>query len=362
MKFFSCVWIACWCGVLLLSVPASADAVRINQIWQPGCRVLGSDGVELRYVDPQGRDRRRSLAHIQGVRLDAYPDYYDGVALVEQGQDQLALRLLRSTLQAAQGREEWLAADAAQRLAALYDRAGDGAAAAQVYLDAAARKPAAAFLNTPPRGSVAGMAQAQRLALRPRIERIYRDSADPAARRSLELLRQTVLTGSAPARAQAEVRPGAGTPLAIAAPRSPEGPAYGASAVVLLPQRLPRSAAADLLVAGQADAAAAAAQAAMNTRVSDEALFLRGAARLASAQRSSNAAGHKDAALDFLRVVTLFPHSGYAGPALVEAARAMRALNEPAAAAALLEEARPRLDPQEAPRYHSLRAQMAAKP
>lgn len=362
MKPLPQLWFVLLCGVLLPSQPVWADAVRINEIWQPGSRVLDCDGVELRYVDPQGRDRRRALAHIQGIQLDAYPNYYDGVALVAQGQDQLALRLLRSTLDAAQGREEWLAADVAQRLAALYDRAGDGAAAAQVYLDAAARKPAPAFLSTPPLGSVANLAQRQRLALRPRIERLYRDSADPAARRFLEVLRQTVLTGSAPAPAQGAVRPGAGVPLAIAAPRSPDGPAYPVNSAVLLPQRLPRSAAADLLVAGQPDAAAAAAQAAMNTRVSDEALFLRGVARFDSARRSSHVAGYKDAALDFLRVVTLFPHSGYAGPALVEAARAMRALDEPAAAAALLEEARPRLDPQDAPRYHSLRAQWAAKP
>lgn len=354
--------VAALLAALVIGVPASADAVRINGIWQPGCRVLGSDGVELRYVDPQGRDRRRPLAEVQGVRLDAYPDYHDGVALVERGQDLLAARLLRSAMEAARGRDEWLTADAAERLAALHDRAGDGVAAATVYLDAAARRPAPAFLDTPPLRSVAALPDAERTALRPRIERVLRDTADASATESLTLLKRAALTGAAPQVVAPEVRPRTGLPLAIAVPRTPDGPAYPADAAVLLPQRLPRSAAADLLVADQPAAAVAAADAALNDRVGDEALFLRGVARLRSAERASSVDGFKDAGLDFLRVVTLFPQSGYAGPALVEAARAMRALDEPAAAAALLEEARPRLDPEDAPRYHSLRARMAAEP
>lgn len=349
-------------AALACSATARADAVRINGIWQPGCRVLGSDGVELRYVDPQGRDRRRGLDQIQGVRLDAYPDYHDGVALVGQGQDLLAARLLRSALEAARGRDEWLAADAAERLAALHDRAGDGSAAAAVYLDAAARGPAPAFLDTPPLRSVAALPEAARAALRPRIERVLRDTDNPSAAESLTLLKRAALTGAAPGAVVPEARPRTGLPLAIAVPRTPDGPAYPADAAVLLPRRLPRSPAADLLVAGQPDAATAAADATLNARVGDEALFLRGVARLRSAERASSVAGYKDAGLDFLRVVTFFPQSGYAGPALVEAARAMRALNEPAAAAALLEEARPRLDPEDAPRYHGLRARMAAEP
>ena len=342
--------------------PARADAVRVNGIWQPGCRVVGSDGVVLRYVDPQGRDRRRPLTEVQGVRLDAYPDYHDGVDLVQQGQDLLALRPLKAALAAAQGREEWLAADVAERLAALHDRAGDGAAAASVYLSSAARNPAAAFLDTPPLTSVAALPEALRTALRPRLARVLRDTSDPAAAVSLELLEQSVVTGNAPETPADADAPRQRLPLAIAVPRTPDGPAYPADAAVLLPQRLPRSPAADLLMAGEPDAAAAAADAALVARLSDEALFLRGVARLQSAQRSSSVAGHKDAALDFLRVVTLFPKSAYAGPALVEAARALLALREPEAAAALLEEARPRLNPQDAPRYHSLRNRMTAEP
>ncbi|MEE9405024.1 MAG: hypothetical protein V3V20_09025 [Algisphaera sp.] len=343
--------------VVLFASTALADAIQVNGIWMPDCRVQSSDGVELRYVDVRGVDRRRLLSEVQGVKLEAYPDYHDAVALVAKGQDRLAQRLLEDVLSKAQGRNEWLAADAAQRLVALYDRGGNGAKAARVYLDAAARRPAMGFLNTPPLGSVAALSPADREALRPRIERALRsagaDAAGPIGR-----LQHAALTGVAP---QSKVKePAASAPVPfVASSRQPAGPAY-ADAMVRLPLRLGRSEVADLLVAGQPDAALSKADAALRLRASDEMLFLRGLARLHSAQRSGNVSVYKDAALDFLRVVVVFPHGAYVGPSLVEAAAIHQKFSRPQAVTRLLEEAGVHLDPAKNPRYDKFRRELIA--
>ncbi len=361
-----------WAVVLIAAAvgrPAVGDQVRVNGIWIPQVEIVGVAEGRLHYIDPLGRDVRRPLDEIGGMRVDAFPDYARAMDLIAAGKDHAALPLLTEVRKSARGRVEWLANDAGMRLMAVLDRQGKGADAVSVFLELVGREADPVYLGSPPLASVAAMSAAQRKRLSEPLERAAA-RASGETRLQLNRLLATAATGSSPTPAPTPGSAPGSTPGSASAPGIAPAPAPGSAgaltpassvaptgsypetAAVLLPDKLNRSEVGDLVASGRFAEAIERADGLLRQRAQPDLIYLKAMARLALAERSPRAEAYKDAALDFMRVVIYFPGSHYAAPALLETAYIHQALGLADDAARLYEEAGRVLDPEHDARYH----------
>ncbi|MEO1236358.1 MAG: hypothetical protein AAFX76_06165, partial [Planctomycetota bacterium] len=156
----------------VVALPARADQVRVNNIWVPDVRVISVRDGEVHYVTAVGRDVRRPRAEVEGIRLDAIPEYARGVELVGEGHDAAAVPMLVQARRTARSRNlDWVGHEAGMQLAAALDRLNMGADAAEAYLELMERRAGPEYLVDPPRASVAALPADQRQRLRRRVER-----------------------------------------------------------------------------------------------------------------------------------------------------------------------------------------------
>jgi len=337
----ACLAVLAWGG------SAIADEIRVNNIWVSQVEVVSVANGQVHYFTSAGAEKRRPITEVTGIRLEKYPGYEKAFAAIAEGNDAPAIELLLTVRRKALRKDPWVVYEMGRQLVSAYDRQGEGARAAAMYIDLIDRGADQTFLATPPLASVRALPEVEKARLRPKLAKAVSRAPKLAQDAAGQLL-----TAAA-----------AGNGEAISLVKKAKlaiGGRYPAVGGVLLPESLGRSEVGDLVFAGEFDAAIAAADDAMNKRARSEMMFLRATARLGLARQTKDADGYKDAGLDYMRVVVYFPSSPQAGPALLELAVIHDQLGREGVAATLFDEAGRVLSAKEHPRYHRRYTQLMA--
>jgi hypothetical protein len=339
--------------------PATADQVKINNIWIPQVDIIGIEDGNLQYVTPGGGDSSRPMSEVQGIRLEKYPDYEKATQQIEQQEYAAAVPLLAGVRKEARGKDDWVANEAGMKMAMLLNELGMGEEAAEAYLELVNQAAPAYFLSAPPIQSVAELPQAKKVTTGQLLERAAR-RVEPAARENIQAL-IAATQGAAPAGdANASTESGSNdTPSTSNTPSlNPTSPglgnqnSYPADAAVLLPERLTPNDLGNLVVEGKYQQAIEMADGLMRSLPRAETIYLKAKAQLALAEKQGDDQKMlKDSALNFMRVVIYFPQP-YGGPSLLEAAYIHEKLGLEERAQQLYESAGRALDPESDPRYY----------
>lgn len=315
---------------LLLSVPASADAVKLSGLWLDGVTVQGVDEGQLLFSTATGVEREAPLADVEGIKLLNFPMFGEAMDAIEAGQDKAAIKPLADV--AKNGQPPWVQMYANRVLVGVADRAGNPQRAVRAYLDllgAGADKQQ--MLPEPPVTSVRGAS-----------DEVKQEIAQTLNKAGSDSRLQPLIDASAVAPAGAPAAP---------APAAPEPAAKPAA--ILLPADVGESAVVDLLVAGEFDQAIAAADSALQQSGSiSKNLYLKGMGHLGKAETTGDRRDYLDAGLALMRVVIYFPQSRQVGPALVEAGYVHEKIDRPDIARELYDTAAIKLDDEEDPVYY----------
>lgn len=316
---------------LLLSVPVSADAVKLSGLWLEGVTVQGVDEGQLLFSTATGVEREAPLADVEGVKLVNFPMLGEAMDAIEAGQDKAAIKPLADV--AKNGQPPWVQMYANRVLVGAADRARNPQRAVRAYLNLLrAGTDKQQMLPEPPVTSVRGASDEVKQKI---AQTLSKAGSDPRL--------EPLIDASAVAPAGAPAAP---------VPAAPE-PAAAKPAAILLPADVGEGPVVDLLVAGEFDRAIDAADRALQQSGSvSKNLYLKGVGHLGKAEQTGDRRDYLDAGLALMRVVIYFPQSRQVGPALVEAGYVHEKIGRPDIARELYDTAAIKLDDEEDPGYY----------
>jgi len=333
---------ACSLAVVVLVItgavtPVRADAIRLGNLWIDDVEVRSIEQGRLVYVTPTGRETRRPLRKIEQIRIDGVPALDEAGAAYREGRFRDAIQHYRkASKQAETGSvKNYIRA----RLIRALLKAGEHEAALKLYVEVAGDGVDRSLLPAPPVRWLREADEGTKQQLAEPIERAL-NRADESLKQPLARL-QAIVAGQ-----QRVASPAAGD----ASPTQVMLEELG----IVLPKDVTTGPIVNHLRAKRFERAIEAASAALSeSGESPRALYLRGVAQLALAQRSDNRKRLKDAGLSFMSVVIYYDHVGgpYLAPSRVEAATVQARLGHRKKAKTLKQQALRRLDAEADPVY-----------
>jgi len=292
-------------AALLLPTWAHADEVKTSGFWIKGTILDIEDG-ELVFRTQTGAETSRPMNEIEGIRVEAHPEFEKAVTLIDEGQDEEAIKLLSSVV--GKSRQDWLKFYANSLLVGAADRAGQARVAVDAYLPLLTGGADASIIPDPPTASVsrADDAVKQRIfekaqATLNRVPREYREDVVALMRAAQveppEVEQQPENDGEANDLPELEDTE-----------QTPDMHGFTTSKVILpIEEVLPRDEISGMLMAGEFEEAKQAAEEALGqVGGTSRELYQLGMAQLGLAQASGDPEDYKTAALSFMRVVIHF--------------------------------------------------------
>lgn len=341
-------------ALLLAPAAAMADAVKVSGFWINDVNVQSIRDGQVVFTNAAGAEVQQPLEKLEGMRLTLYPALEQAEAALEAGDDAQAVAHLRTVVDNA--RQDWARQYAQWRLVGALGRAGQPVEAVQTYAALVSAGAEAHFLAEPPVEAVQQASDAQKQAIAAAANAALRQAAEP-----IEAHLQAIIDAaqvSAPAQAASETtppmpaQPQDGMPAAQ--PQAATAPAAEQASAITLPQGLDDDEVTQLLRAGRFEEALAAAEQRLQTPGQlSLSLYQKGMAQLGLAEQTGDAARYKDAGLSFMRVLTYFPRSSQAAPAMVEAGYVHAKIGRPELARKLYDRAALSLSEEDDPNYHA---------
>ena len=285
------------------SAGALADSVKLGGFWFNDVKARDVIDGKLVYIAPDGTERIRPLADLQGLKLTAFSESEAAYEALEAEDHEQALESFAAI--AAKTRRPWVKHWALWHKVIALDKLDRPVEAVEAYLKLVRGKADRHFLANPPLASLQAAPDARRKDIASRLRGVRRTLTKGAAREPLERMLELL---------EAERKP---NDAELAAVDSTEA----GSAVVTTIALDAADPVTRLLHEGRFEEALAETTTRLGGKEPRMAmrLYQRGLAQLQLALPSDDRRLYLDAGLSFMRVAVYFPKSSYAGPALVEA-------------------------------------------
>lgn len=285
-------WLAGALAGLLLAAPiASADAIKVRDLWIEDVEIEDVRDGTLRFRSVTGLRSSQPLSEIQSIRIDAHPELAEGQTQVDDDRFEQAARSFQKVVQDA--RPDWLKAYARARLVAAAAGANNAALAAATFAQLAQSAPDDELVPEPP----VQVVRAADDSTQADLERVLRRALGDVPRERREAVRSLI-----------EAVDEEPDEVADAEAAELEGAVEGA---VVLPTVLREEDEVNrLLLAGRFEQAEALAREKLKSvGGTSRQLYQRGVALLGQAEATGDPDSYKTAALPFMRVIIHF-HGG----------------------------------------------------